>query len=210
MKTTTRILGLLLVLLFANNAFAQVGLGGDVVSRYVWRGTDLGGSLSVQPALSYTTGHLEIGAWGSYALTDGGFNENDIYLTYTIGDLGITVTDYYFPETMDAFNYKDEDGIHWLEASLSYGLGDFSLLAGYFFSGDPDNSMYFEAGYDFYEKDDISAGLVVGAGDGAYLMDSEDLNVVNIGITASSGRLSVSYIINPQAETNFIVFGYSF
>ena len=52
--------------------------------------------------------------------------------------------------------------------------------------------------------------MVVGAGDGVYLMDSEDLNVVNVGLTASSGSMSVSYILNPQAETNFIVFGYSF
>ena len=64
--------------------------------------------------------------------------------------------------------------------------------------------------YDFYKKDDVSAGLVVGVGDGAYLMDSEDLNVVNMGLIASSGSMSVSYILNPQAETNFIVFGYSF
>jgi len=210
MKTTIKISVLVFTLILASHASAQIGLGADVVSRYVWRGTDFGNSASVQPALSYTMGSLEIGAWGSYALTDGGFNENDIYLTYSIGNVGITVTDYYFPEDMDAFNYSDEDGTHGLEASVSFGLGDLSLLAGYFFSGDPDHSMYFEAGYGFYEKDDVTASLTVGAGDGAYVHESEDFDVVNVGITAASGAMSVSYIVNPQLETNFIVFCYSF
>ncbi len=209
MKTTGRILGLVFMLLITANGFAQMGLGADVVSRYVWRGTDFGNSASVQPALSYTAGNLEIGAWASYALTDGGSNENDLYLTYSLGDLGLTVTDYYFPESMDAFNYSDEDGIHWLEASVSYGLGKLSLLAGYYFSGDPDNSMYFEAGYDFYDKDDVTASLFFGAGDGVYTTTGE-LEAVNIGITASTGSISCSYIVNPQSETNFLVFGYSF
>ena len=210
MKKAIRNFGIILILVLSVNAFGKIGLGADVVSRYVWRGTDLGNSASVQPALYCTTGGLEIGSWGSYALTDGGFNENDFYLTYSIGSFGLTVADYYFPETMDLFNYSDEDGIHWLEASASYSLSKFSIMATYFFSGDPENSLYFEVGYDFYEKEDVSAGFVVGAGDGVYLMNSDDLNVVNVGITASSGSMFVSYIVNPQSETNFIVFGYSF
>lgn len=43
-------------------ASAQFGLGADVVSRYVWRGTDFGNAASVQPYISYTAGVLEIGA----------------------------------------------------------------------------------------------------------------------------------------------------
>lgn len=192
------------------NSYAQIGLGADLVSRYVWRGTDFGNSASIQPALSYTLAGLEIGAWASYALADSGSHENDLYLTYSIGDLGITITDYYYPEKMDAFNYSDEDGIHCLEASVSYSPGSFSMLAGYYFSGDPDNSMYLEAGYEFYAKDDMEASLIVGAGDGVYVEEDDKLNVVNVGITASSGPISVSYIVNPQKKTNYLIFGYSF
>ncbi len=34
----------------------EVQLGADVVSRYIWRGTDFGESMSVQPGL-----HLSVG-----------------------------------------------------------------------------------------------------------------------------------------------------
>jgi hypothetical protein len=210
MKISGKLFGLMIMLVFSVHSFAKFGLGADVVSRYIWRGTDLSGSVSVQPTLSYTAGSIEIGAWGSYSLRDMGSNENDLYLTFSLGDLGITVTDYYFPETMDAFNYSNEDGIHWLEAGLTYALGKFGLFTGFFFSGDPDDSKYFELTYDLYEKEQVSASLVIGAGDGVYLLDNDRLNVVNVGLTASSGAISVTYIVNPQAETNFLVFGYSF
>ena len=198
------------MVIFSVHSFAKIGLGADVVSRYIWRGTDLGGSVSVQPVLSCTAGSIEIGAWGSYSLTDTRANENDLYLACSLGELGITVTDYYFPETMDVFDYSSDAGIHWIEASLCYELGKFSLLTGFFFSGDPDDSKYFELTYHFYEKKEMSASLIIGAGDGVYLVDSDRMNVVNIGLAASSGALSVSYILNPQAETSFLVFGCSF
>ena len=210
MRFSGKIFGILFMVIFSVHSFAKIGLGADVVSRYIWRGTDLGGSVSVQPVLSYTAGLLEVGAWGSYSLTDRGANENDLYLTYSLGELGITVTDYYFPETMDVFDYSSDAGIHWIEASLCYTLGKFSLLTAFFFSGDPEDSKYFELTYNFYENEAVSASLIIGAGDGVYLVDSERLNIVNIGLKTSSGPLSVSYILNPQAETNFLVFGYSF
>ena len=202
-----------MLLLTVSTSFAQIGLGADVVSRYVWRGTDFGNALSIQPAMAFTKGSLEIGAWASYPVDNGsvGSNENDLYITYSVGDLGLTLTDYYFPEAGGVFKYKDEDAFHFLEASASYGIGSLSLLGGYFFSGDEDNSMYFELGYALGTFENVEASLVVGGGDGMYVTDeSGDFNVVNIGITFAKDALSASYIINPEAETNFLVFGYSF
>ncbi len=211
MKKLLITLTVLMSLLISASAFAEIGLGADVVSRYVWRGADFGNALSIQPGMSFTSGNLEIGAWASYPVDNGsaGANENDLYITYSIGDLGLTVCDYYFPEGMDVFNYSDEDGVHWLEASASYSIGSFSVLAGYFFSGDPDNSMYVELGYDLGTFEDIGASLVIGAGDGVYAMEG-DMAVVNIGVTFSKDAIFASYIINPDTETNFLVFGYSF
>lgn len=212
MKRLIVTLLILTSLLLSASAFAEIGLGADVVSRYVWRGTDFGNALSIQPGMSVTTGNLEIGAWASYPVDNGSgdANENDLYISYAIGDLGLTLTDYYFPEGADVFNYSDDDGVHWLEASVSYAIGDLSLLAGYFFSGDPDNSMYFEAGYALGTFEGVDASVFVGAGDGAYVSDGIDFTVVNVGVTFSKDALSASYIINPESETNFLVFGYSF
>ena len=213
MKTRIMLTIIAICLLSTTLSFAQFGIGADVYSRYVWRGADFGNSVSLQPALSYGIGGLEIGAWASYPIasdsTSLGSNENDLYITYAIGDLSLTVTDYYFPEGGEVFNYSDEDGFHFLEASVGYAFGPVSMLAGYFFSGDADNSVYAELGYGFYESDDISASLTIGSGDGMYVLE-DDFNVVNVGLTVASGAMSVSYIINPDTETNFLVAGYSF
>lgn len=211
MKKLTAIITILVTVLMVGSAFAQFDLGADAVSRYVWRGAGFGTSPAIQPGISYALGSLEIGAWASYSLAPDADNgaENDLYLTYSIGDLGITLTDYYFPESMDVFNYSDEDAIHILEASASYGIGPASILAAVNFSGDADNSKYVEAGYDFYDKEGVTAGLSLGLGDGMYAADG-DFALVSVGLSVAKDNLSASYIINPDTETNFLVFGYSF
>ena len=58
----------------------ELSLGADMVSRYVWRGTDFGQSASIQPDLAYTFGGFEIGTWASYAVNPAasGVNDHDI------------------------------------------------------------------------------------------------------------------------------------
>ena len=98
---------LITIFLSMTSLSAQLSIGADMVSRYVWRGTDFGNSASVQPALSFAHKGFEIGAWGSYAFTaaGAGANENDFYASYSTGPVSFTITDYYFPETFDFFNY---------------------------------------------------------------------------------------------------------
>ena len=202
-----------MVLLHNLSAYAQFDFGSGIVSRYVWRGTDFGNSASVQPSLNYSVGGLEVGAWASYPIssdiTSLGSNENDLFIRYSIGNLGLMMTDYYFPEKGDVFNYNSNDAIHLFEGSVSYSLGPVNLLAGYFFFGDEENSIYTEIGYGFYKKKDISASLILGVGNGVYV-EEDGFNAVNVGLYVSKGEMSASYIINPDAKTSFLVFGYSF
>ena len=102
-------------------ADAGVGFGADVVNRYVWRGTDFGNAVSVQPGMSISHGNIEIGAWSSWAISGGGANENDLYASFSSGPIGVTLTDYYFPgqdfnddeeQTMHSFSYSNDDGVH--------------------------------------------------------------------------------------------------
>ena len=54
---------------------------------------------------------MEAGAWASYPITAAGANENDLYLSYAVGPIGITVTDYYFPGDTSIVkfgNYADD------------------------------------------------------------------------------------------------------
>ena len=51
-------------------------------------------------------------------------------------------------------------------------------------------------------------------GNGMYTIEGEDekdsFQVVNVGLTASREQFTATYVINPQQETSFLVFGVSF
>ncbi len=106
-------------------------VGTDLVSRYIWRGLNLGGSSpSIQPGIEYGFGSdnhsFAIGAWGAYSLSgvqQG--QEADLYLSYTFKELlSLTVSDYFFPDEAvgvhDYFNYKGDQTGHVLEAAIGF------------------------------------------------------------------------------------------
>jgi hypothetical protein len=72
----------------------------DAVSRYIWRGINLGGpSPHIQPSIEYSVAGLAIGVWSSYGLGAGSeITEVDLYISYSPSDyFTFTVTDYFFP-----------------------------------------------------------------------------------------------------------------
>ena len=209
----------------------EFSLGSDLMSRYVWRGTDFGESVSLQPALAFSYKGLEIGSWASYSIASDGSaaNEHDIWLSYTFesassGSFSIGVTDYYFPSPGGTgfFDFSgDGEGAHWIEPFASYtGPESFpiTLYGALFGHNDPDNSTYLEASYPF-TPDGIGLDVMVGAvtGESAFY-GTDGFSLVNVGLTASrdvqlteqfSLPVSVSYIMNPETERTFLVFGIS-
>jgi hypothetical protein len=217
------ILGLLIFLWVAaaTGLQAQFSAGADVVSRYIWRGTDFGQSAAVQPALAYTYKDLEVGAWGSYSLSsDGaGANENDLYISYTVRDFTLAVADYYFPApgVYHMFEFDPDSTYNLIEVAGSYTYASFSILAAAFVSGDIDaagekrNSIYLEAAYDIALPEEVSLCVFLGAGNEMYVSnDKGDFGLVNLGCTLSKGMFSTSLIFNPEAETRYLVFAASF
>lgn len=192
-------------------ASAEVGLGADVVSRYVWRGADFGDAVSVQPYISYGAGPLEIGTWASYPISSAaGANEHDLYVTYSVQDLAITVTDYYFPQGGQFLEFGNGDGAHLLEVSASYAVGSVSLLGAFNFWNDDDDSYYAEVAYALPElSEGVEAGVFAGMGNGVYSSD-DDPKLVNVGLTVANDEYSASYVLNPDTETTYLVFGLSF
>ena len=195
---------------------AEVGLGADVVSRYIFRGTDFGNAATIQPSLSYSQGSLEIGAWSSWAITGGAAYENDLYATYSNGPIAVTVTDYYFPTTTRAgraefFNFAADGGSHTLEIMGTVDLEAVSVTAAVNVHGDDDDSMYLEVALplsgEWSEGADVS--VAVGAGNGVYTTDNK-FGLVVLSVTASKDSYSASYILNPESELTFLVFGKSF
>jgi hypothetical protein len=66
-----------------------------------------------------------------------------------------------------------------------------------------------EATYDLGEMDETAVSITAGAGNGAYTTDS-DPTLVTIGVNLSKGDYFASYILNPDKESTFLVFGRSF
>lgn len=220
MKKAVKLLSLAVALFAGLGNTAQAAgfkIGADVVSSYVWRGSDLGNSPAIQPALSYTcpTTGIIVGAWGSYAVSeDGGsrYKEIDLYATLPVGPLSLTVTDYNAPDGGDSFDFSD-DGPNVVELSVGYAKDNLSLLAAINVAGaDNDNAKYCEAGYKFYDKDGYTAKGVVGLGDEDFYGDKEGDNIalVNTGISVSKDRYTASYVYNPDTAKSNLVFMASF
>lgn len=234
-ENKTKIL-LLSTLLFLNSfsLFAQeFGIGADMVSRYVWRGTDFGQSPSIQPTMSYANGGFEAGFWGAYQLgrTDPNVlpaDELDFYAGYSFdigsSSLGFVVTDYYFPNAGGRFGDLKDDGkgSHIVELGAAYtGPDSFPLLLSAFVNvyNDPDNSSYFELGYSTAYKEvgiDLFAGASPGGDNQFY--GNDKFALINVGISLSkeikitddfSLPIFASYIINPNEDNVHYVFGIS-
>lgn len=225
---------------------SNFSIGADVVSRYIWRGLNLGGaSPHVQPYVEYAFGNsgLAIGAWGSHSLGANGVGaEADLYLTYSFLDMfTIGVTDYFFPSdsafaTDGYFDYDSETTGHTLEAMISFdGTESFPisiLFAMNFYGADGvdengDNYLakYLEIGYSTTVADtDISifAGAALDDPDedaGAAGWYGNSAGVINLGLSISKAieisdtyslPISSSFIVNPEAESIYLVFGVSF
>jgi len=185
----------------------RVNLSSDLVSRYIWRGTDFGSSPSIQPTLSLSGANFEAGCWSAFA-TNNSFRELDLYLKYTFKGITLCVTDYYVPEIGGApaspdpryFVYTDQTTAHTVEASLQWKGGEklpLWISGNIFLYGNdkrwgfnPEKdtlattyySAYLEAGYSLALRDDhldLFAGFTPSAG--AF---GNAPGLVNIGITA--------------------------
>lgn len=138
MKKEKIIIVILLVL--SSSAIAQeivsLNMGADVLSRYVWRGLDFGGTPVIQPAVTLSFGGFELGVWGSTSLSTEKIetDEFDVWASYTFdpgfGNVSLIFTDYYFPNAGFGYgnfnNYDDPEGPggHTLELGVSYAGND--------------------------------------------------------------------------------------
>ena len=192
--------------------------GADVASSYVWRGTQFGNGPHVQPWMSLGYGNLELGAWGSVPLTAGdGGTELDLYVSYDLGPLALTVTNYTFPNTSPASGgaYVDGEGLFegdYLEVSGSGSVGPIDLTVGYFTELE---ALYIEAGFSIGVVD-VAIGYA-GEDDSNWYVSEAGLCNISVGgskevkITEDySLPLFGSLVYNPDAESAFLVFGMSF
>lgn len=210
----------------------------DLVSRYVWRGLDIGSTASLQPTLALNYEGAQVGAWGAYTLFSERADVDEIDLwfsyTYTVANkvtLTGIITDYYFPNKgVRFFNFNDYDdpsgaGAHTLEVGGTVaGPESFPLsFSGYVnVYNDAGNNAYFQANAAFALNGtalDFFVGAAGGSKENPDYYGTDDVEVINLGVTASREikvtesfqlPLSVSFILNPEAEIAYMVAGISF
>ena len=204
----------ILALLSTNISYSQ-DFGADLVSSYVWRGTQFGSGAHVQPYMDLGSGNLTGGVWGSFPTSaKGGGNELDLWVSYDFGPLALTVTNYTFPG--EGGVYADSEGLFngdYTELAASTSIMGVDLSAGYFTEVE---ALYVELGFStgavdiaFGYGDDQADGFYAGGGSGLVNMSfsgSKDIQISDNYALPVFG----SFIINPEAETAFLVFGISF
>lgn len=210
---------------------SKFNVGGDIVSRYVWRGVDFGSSPSIQPYFEYAhKSGFTLGYWGAMS-TKGDYNEVDLYAKYKFKGFSIIATDYFFPvstkperKQQKYLVYDNDTTGHLLEGTLQWdGPENFPitiLAATYFYGadknekGDNNFSTYAEVSYAFNTK----AGAIspfIGFTPDKGLYGSE-MGVVNLGITGKKTikvtesfeiPVKASVISNPQTSNVYFVLG---
>ncbi len=98
----------------------SVDISGELVSRYIWRGMDVGYGVSLQPTLGLSYKGLSLSASGAASVHDMDLREIDVMLSYEIGGFTATLTDYY--SGVDSVSYKDYRRNHTGELQLDYSF----------------------------------------------------------------------------------------
>ncbi len=205
-------------------------ISADFVSRYIWRGQDLG-HVSVQPTLGVAYKGLSLTAWGSVGLTESSdTKEFDLTLAYTTGGFNVGITDYWFSVGQDPdaryFLYKAHKTNHVFEGNVGYDFGFLSAQAYVNFAGNDGLNKGGKRAYSTYLELAAPFRFVTcdwTATVGAVPMASNyygtsGFAVTNVGIKAEKSiKVTDSFSIplfaqvigNPCSQKAYFVFGFT-
>lgn len=207
----------------------EASVGADIVSNYIWRGTDCGG-VSIQPSLSVGYKGLSLTAWGSVGFDKEDTKELDLTLGYTIGGFSAAITDYWFAPYADEdkvgyFKYGAHNTLHTFEGTLAYDFGPLAVSWNTYFAGADYTKENGKRAYSTYvgisapfklATLDWTAELGFTPWEGAY---SDKFNVTNLTLKAAR-EISVTksftlpifaqLTFNPYTQGTYFVFGLSF
>ena len=185
-------------------------VGGDLVSRYIWRGLNVNDEVNIQPYMTFSYSDIKLGAWGSYGLshlnsTDDNYgfqSEIDTWLSLSFlktksVNAAIILTDYFYPDNGIKFsnfnNYDNPDGpgAHTIEAGLIIaGQNSFPFsFSGYVnVYNDKGKNAYFQADYATVLNEfafDLFIGAAKGSSDNPAYYGTDSFAVINTGINVS-------------------------
>lgn len=200
----------------------------DVVSRYIWRGQDLG-DVSLQPTLGLAYKGLSLTAWGNVGLSDPSDTEEfDLTLAYSTGGFNIGVTDYWFNTPNDRyFSYAAHETSHVFEANIGYDFGpvavqwytNFAGNDGVNKSGKRAYSSYFEVSAPFRLAGcDWTAAVGAVPYATSFYSKANGFAVTNVSVRATKDvRITKTFSLplfagvtaNPSTEKAYMVFGFT-
>ncbi len=212
------------------HAEIETTVGADIVSRYIWRGCDLG-EAAIQPTLGVSAAGFDLSLWGSTGIvnwTD--TKELDITLSYGIAGLSVGVTDYWFnagPEPYGRyFKYAKETTNHVFEAFVGYDFGFASISWYTNFAG---NDHKADGSSAFSSYCELAAPFSLGGAEWTAALGfvpfespfygTDGFSVTNISLTASkeleitesfSLPISAGLTVNPCSEMSYFTVGISF
>jgi len=203
----------------------NLNLKSDFMSRYLWRGLQLGGAYpSIQPTLELSKGNFTIGAWGAFSTSGLQSQEVDLYVSYTFANDMFTFTlyDYFFPSDTSSynfFNYNKDETTHIFEACFKFNgtesLPISLLISTNIYGADARKldgkmvySTYAELGYNFkINETNVSTYLgssINAPGDGLTgYYGNEKAGIINLGLTASK-ELTISEKFSLPITTSFV------
>lgn len=126
-KTTLAMLAAALTTAASAQDKVEGTLATDIVSQYIWRGTDCGNA-AIQPTLGIAWKGFSLNAWGSVGLTSASdTRELDLTVGYSVKGFNIGVTDYWFSSGNEPggryFLYKNSKTNHVFEGNIGYDFG---------------------------------------------------------------------------------------
>ncbi len=212
---------------------ADVSIGADVASAYVFRGATFNDGLVVQPYAEVSGlpipeeyGSLAIGLWANFDIGDYGgtldnnqFSEVDYYLTYSLPisvlDVGVGYTEYTYPNGGGSADRE-------IGLSLGKGIGDTGLApyfnAYYGVDGGVDGVSYLQGGL-AYEVSvtealslsaDISAAYTAGGDEDGWNDATSSLGAayaVCSNLTLSASVAYVAELDDDVLETDTQIYG---
>ena len=196
----------------------------DLVSRYVWRGTELGNSPAIQPDLEISYKNFTLGSWGSWSISSFPVQEADLFVSFEIGKFKFTCWDYFYMN-MDSvnnsyFKYSDGETGHDFSFDAEFELSEkvpLKLLASYnFYGADTLHSSYFELSYQLKKKIPLTVFAGFTPDKGWY---GNGPGFVNMGfVLTKECKISDEYsmpfyckiVYNPQRENVYLVAGITF
>ncbi len=210
----------------------EARVGADLVSSYIWRGSNCGG-VSFQPNMTVAYKGLSLTAWGSIGIDKKDTKELDFTLGYSTGRMSLALTDYWFDYSKDVyseaknkyFQYDAHSTQHVFEGTLGYNFGPLAVSWNTNFAGADyrkENGKLAYSTYVEFKKPfkigdlDFTAEVGLTPWKGAY---ADKFNVTNIGLGASKAiKITDSFSLptfakltfNPYTEGAYFVFGINF